>query len=71
MSPGPARKKGAKVQVLREDDLPVAVRPLQILANWGVGLADVAPVDWRRFIHHGPWCGSTWFPQWGSGRCRL
>lgn len=33
MSPGPARKKGAKVQVLREDDLPVAVRPLQILAN--------------------------------------
>lgn len=41
----PNSKEGPEVQILSEDDLPVAVRMLQDLAVWSIALANVAPVN--------------------------
>lgn len=52
MSPGPNSEEGPEVQILSEDDLPVAVRMLQDLAVWSIALANVAPVN--GFVTWGP-----------------
>ena len=48
----PNSEEGPEVQILSEDDLPVAVRMLRDLAVGSLALANVAPVN--GFVPSGP-----------------